>query len=443
MKKLLLLFLVLASLSHGALTAQERAVNLNSKVVHDTIYIKAVEPTKKPRLTIGGYGEAVMTRNFYSDQWQRYITPENYRNESHGRFDLPHVVVSLGYDFGKGWTMGSEIEFEHGGVEAAVELEADEAGEYETDVERGGEVALEQFWIQKSFSRALNLRLGHFVVPVGLTNRCHMPNEFFTVYRPEGESTILPCTWHETGVNLWGYLGKWRYEAMFIPGLDSERFGSQEFISNGSASPYEFKIANSYAGALRIDNYSVNGLRVGVSGYFGTSFSNSLTKNTKYSNCKGEVVIGSIDFVYNNHNIIARGNFDWAHVNDSKEITQFNKNNMSTASPSPKTAVASDAVSTSVEFGYDLFSMCPRIKSSNQKMYLFCHYEYYDSMAKVADGINDYSWCGKHRVAVGLNYEPLKGLVAKAEYSNRFFSDSYNNEPSISLGIAYCTYFSR
>ena len=88
-----------------------------------------VKESRKSRLTLGGYGEAVYSRNFYSDKYMRYITPENYKDESHGRFDLPHVVLFIGYDFGKGWTMGSEIEFEHGGTESAVEIEQEEAGE--------------------------------------------------------------------------------------------------------------------------------------------------------------------------------------------------------------------------------------------------------------------------------------------------------------------------
>ena len=104
---------------------------------------------QRSRLSLGGYGEAVMTRNFYSDKPHRYSAPDLYKNESHGRFDLPHVVIYLGYDFGKGWSMGTEIEFEHGGVESAVEIENEEGGEYETEVARGGEVALEQVWIQK------------------------------------------------------------------------------------------------------------------------------------------------------------------------------------------------------------------------------------------------------------------------------------------------------
>lgn len=40
--------------------------------IHDTIYVAA---EREKRFTIGGYGEAVASRNFYSDAWQRYATP--------------------------------------------------------------------------------------------------------------------------------------------------------------------------------------------------------------------------------------------------------------------------------------------------------------------------------------------------------------------------------
>ncbi len=138
------------------------------------------------RLHVGGYGEAVYSRYFYSDNYLRYTQPENFKNEKHGRFDIPHVVIYLGYDFGKGWSMSSEIEFEHGGVESAVEIETEEAGEYETEVERGGEVNLEQFYIQKEFFPQLKVRAGLQIIPVGGTNARHEPNQFFGVYRPEG-----------------------------------------------------------------------------------------------------------------------------------------------------------------------------------------------------------------------------------------------------------------
>lgn len=400
---------------------------------------------KQSRLQLGGYGEAVYTRNFFSDKYLRYTDAENYKNDSgHGRFDLPHVVIYIGYDFGKGWSMGSEIEFEHGGTESAVEIEEEEGGEYESEVERGGEVALEQFWIQKSFSKAFNIKAGHIIVPVGATNQYHMPTQFFTNYRPEGESTIMPCTWHETGLSIWGRAGDWRYEACLLPGLDSDRFGRQNWVAGGAGSPYEFKIANAMAGAFRVDNFSVDGLRLSLSGYIGNSFSNTLssTSNSKYKDVKGTVTIGSFDFCYNNYNLIVRGNFDYGHLSDSEMITKYNMS-MRKDSPSPKQAVGSDAIAAGIEAGYDIFSQIGALKKSEQKLYIFGRYEYYDSMYKTESGVQDYTWCGRQRIAAGINYYPIKDIVIKGEYSLGLLDSRYNNEPSVSIGVAYSGWFIR
>ena len=65
---------------------------------------------KTNRLSVGGYGEVAMSRNFYSDHVSRYSQPEQHKNDpSHGKFDIPHAVIYLGYDFGKGWSFGTEI----------------------------------------------------------------------------------------------------------------------------------------------------------------------------------------------------------------------------------------------------------------------------------------------------------------------------------------------
>jgi hypothetical protein len=386
-----------------------------------------------------------MSRNFYSDNFNRYTHASDYKEgKSHGRFDIPHVTFFIGYDFGKGWRMSSEIEFEHGGTESAVELEAEEAGEYEGEIERGGEVALEQFWIEKTISSAFNIRLGHIVVPVGYTNGNHLPTEFFTVYRPEGENTIIPCTWHETGISLWGKIGNWRYEAQLIPGLDSELFSRQNWVKGGSASPYEFKIANKYAGVLRIDNYSVPGLRMGISGYYGESFNNNMqpTEAEKFKHVKGAVTIGTFDFEYKRHNLIARGYFDYGHLGNSEDISLFNKSR-SKNSPSPRTNVASDAIAVGVEAGYDIFSHVQKMAKEKQKLYVFGRYEYYDSMYKTTSNITDNEWCGRQRIVGGVNYYPLKEVVIKAEYSAGLLKSQYNNENSFSIGVAYAGLFTR
>lgn len=394
------------------------------------------------RLTIGGYGEAVMTYNMYSDNFGIYSKPENYRDaKGHGRFDLPHVVIMLGYDFGKGWTLGTEIEFEHGGTEAAVERENEEAGEFEKEIERGGEVALEQFWIQKSFFPQLNIRAGHIIVPVGLTNSYHLPTQFFTVYRPEGENTIIPCTWHETGISLWGKAGGWRYELLMVAGLNSTMFSTSGWIHDGSASPYEFKPANQVAGAFRIDNYSVKGLRLGLSGYVGNSFHNDITTITseQYKDAKGTVMIGAFDFEYNDRNFVARGSFDYGYLSDIDYVNRRNSTqNHTTSSPYANSLVGKAAMAGGVEFGYDFFGLSSKLKE--QKFYLFGRYEYYDSYIP-AEGTTPNYWTDRHRIAVGVNYFPIPEIVLKAEYSHRFLKSPYNPEPSLSIGIAWSGFF--
>jgi hypothetical protein len=399
-----------------------------------------------PRFLLGAYGEAVMQRMFYSDNVARYAYPATYRDATHGRVDLPHVVLFFSYDLGQGWKISSEIEFEHGGSGSTYEIEYTEAGEYETEIEKGGEVAIEQFWVEKSWADYANVRLGHIIVPIGITNQHHMPTEFFSVLRPEEEAAILPCTWHETGISLWGRTARWRYEALFIAGLDAERFNDVNWIQGGSASPYEFKIANKYAGAFRVDNYSVEGLRMGLSGYFGFSAKNTLkperyrTSGSSSVDINGSVTIGNFDAIYDAHHIRARTNILYGHLGDSYTISRVNRR-LPSASPSPRTDVASDVLSWYVEAGYDVLSFARNRKNKDARLYLYAHYGFYDSMYKTASDIPQKEWCEKKIISAGVNYFPVKGLVIKAEYLMRQMKAPYNNEPSVSLGIGYAGLF--
>ena len=116
---------------------------LEKKTADDNAATTEQVESTKHRLTIGGYGEAVASRMFYSNNYKRYTNADLYKNDKgYGQFDLPHVVIYMGYDFGKGWSLGTEIEFEHGGTESAVELDEEETGGEESDIERGGAGAL-------------------------------------------------------------------------------------------------------------------------------------------------------------------------------------------------------------------------------------------------------------------------------------------------------------
>ena len=399
---------------------------------------------KGNKFSVGGYGEAVYSRNFYSDNGNRYTTPRSYKKDpSHGRFDIPHAVIYLGYDFGKGWTMGTEIEFEHGGTGAAIEYEADEAIEFEQEQEKGGEVELEQFWLQKSFGRAFNVRAGHIVVPFGLVNAHHEPLNFFTVYRPEGENTILPCTWHQTGVSLWGRLGDFRYEAQMVAGLDAYHFSRANWIQGGTSSPFEFEVANKYGFLARVDNYTIPGLRLGVSGYFGQSMHNNVPHDMERGakkKIKGNVCLGSIDFTYKRYNWVARGNVDYGYVSHANEISQLSYPNVQYVKPYESgngKYFGSNAMAMMLEVGYDVFSQIRSLRADNQKLYVFGHIEKYDSYIHAATK----KWTNKTIYAAGVNYYPIPQIAIKAEYNYRNLKKGYNDEPAINLGIAYEGFF--
>ena len=430
--------ILLLSILCSVMTSAKAQVNASDSVM---------EHAKGNSLSVGGYGEVALSRHFYSDNQYRYRNPSKYKDDpSNGRFDIPHAVVYLGYDFGRGWTMGTEIEFEHTGTGSAIEIETDEGGEFEHEIEKGGEVELEQFWIQKSFSKAANVRVGHIVVPVGLNNSKHEPLNFFTVYRPEGENTILPSTWHDTGISFWGRSRQWRYEAQIIAGLNALQFTREGWIHGGAGSSYEFKPANKYGFAGRVDYYAMPGLRIGVSGYYGQSMHNTYPNEMEgagktYNNVKANVAIGSVDMTLKRWNWIVRGQADYGYISDTPLLNQAKINQRGT-SPYSKTYVGKNAYAVGIEAGYDVFSQIPSLRSSEDKLYVFGRYEQYDSYVREHSqpvATNDFTL--KKRFVLGLNYFPVPEIAVKAEYSHRMLKSPCNNEPAINIGIVYEGFF--
>ncbi len=382
------------------------------------------------RLTVGGAGEAAFSHEF------RLPAPPNdtaHRSGGRNRFDIPHASLTLGCDFGRGWSFGSEAVFVHGGKRSDGGKESD------------GTLVLEQLWIRKSFGSACALSIGELVVPVGSTNKYHAPTDFFTVYRPEGENTLLPSTWHETGIAVQGRAGAWEYEAMLLPGLDSDRFGSGGWISGGAHSPRLAKPGAALAGAFRIDNSSVRGLRIGLSGYAGNSFSTSLggKKSPQYGNVRGTVLIGALDLRYDDRNFVVRSHFDYGHLTDSGRISAYNasRDTGTGADTAPLGAVGSDAIAAGIEVGYDLFSLAPRLHARGEKFHLFVRYEYYDSMYDTAADVVRDLRCSRRRFVAGCDYKPVRNIVIKAQYAHGLLRAPRDKAPSLSLGIAYSGIF--
>ena len=226
-------------------------------------------------------------------------------------------------------------------------------------------------------------------------------------------------------------------------------FSRDNWIGKGATSPFEFDVANKYGFAGRIDYYApVEGLRIGLSGYYGQSMHNSYPHDKegagkKYDYVKGAVSIGSVDFSYDAHNIIVRGNADYGHLSDASDISQIKKNLSSNIAPYNKTNVGKNAYSVAIEAGYDIFSLINSMREHNQKFYVFGRYEAYDSYIRPSKSTQDYPSTDRKAFAVGVNYKPLPQLVVKGEYSKRLLKSQFEDEPSVSIGIAYEGFFTK
>ena len=161
---------------------------------------------------IGGYGE--MLANFKDYGINRFNgTSEGNSKVRRNTISIPRMVLAGDVKFNERFWLGMEVEFEYGGSGQVYELENTENGEYEVEMEKGGEVAVEQFHLTYHLNNHFNIQAGHMVVPVGLTNSHHEPINFFGTVRPEGETTMLPSTWHETGLQVFG-------QGLVVPGVD-------------------------------------------------------------------------------------------------------------------------------------------------------------------------------------------------------------------------------
>ena len=122
-------------------------------------------------------------------------------------------------------------------------------------------------------------------------------------------------------------------------------------------------------------------------------------------------------------------------------ITRYNSG-LSNESPSTKRPIASSAIAAGIEVGYDFFGWIgKKQQEKGRKLYLFGRYEYYDSMHSTESTITDYEQWGRQRIAFGLNYYPMRDIVLKGEYSLGILKSQFNNEPAVSLGVAYSGFF--
>ena len=126
-------------------------------------------------ISLGGYGE-VHYNNLEADDSSRDVDEA----------DLHRFVIFVGKEFRDDLRFVSEFEIEHGGVES-------------DGSPLGGEVEVEQAYVEYDIADSSQVRGGVFLVPTGLINETHEPPTFYGVERNDVENIIIPATWWEIG----------------------------------------------------------------------------------------------------------------------------------------------------------------------------------------------------------------------------------------------------
>src|SRR5216117_1662265 len=125
--------------------------------------------------TVGGYGEV------------HYTNPTGPKTPP--VVNLARFVVYLAHSFDERLAFRSELEVEDAKIEGG---------------QAGGEVSLEQAYLDYRLGDWITLRTGLVLPPIGIINETHEPPTFNGVDRPGFDHDLIPTTWREIGLRADG-----------------------------------------------------------------------------------------------------------------------------------------------------------------------------------------------------------------------------------------------
>ena len=349
--------------------------------------------------------------------------------------DVERFVISPKYRINDTIRLEAELEFEHGGTGSTMEFDKfEEFGEFETEIEKGGEVIVEKLAAVFSIHSLLNFRVGHIIVPVGLVSKRHKPQHYFTATRPEAESHLIPTIWHETGVELFGAFGSLKYQAQIINGLDSTGFSSRHWIVPGHQLRFETVNAEAPAFVGRLDYAFHENATVGISGYFGDTAANRPKPDVDFD---AHVGIVSLHGFYEVNDVKVRGVFLWGTLENADRLSKVNRtlsNNLNVK----RTPIGSSAIGMYIEAGYDVMSFFRTANDVSSTLDVFARYDFYDTMASVEGIIFDNPRWERTTWTFGINYHVHPQLVFKSHYSlRRLTTKDKNKENTVAVGFGF------
>lgn len=168
--------------------------------------------------------------------------------------DLRRFVLLFTHEFNPKLRFVSEIEVAHAVVEGG---------------EEGGELEVEQAYLDFLITRGFNVRAGMMLVPMGIINERHEPPVFHGVDRPLLDTVVIPTTWFDVGVGIHGEVGRgWRYRAYVMAPLNAAKFTAEDGLGGSQQHGTEANLGRA-AFAGRVEYVGHRGLVAGVSMWSG------------------------------------------------------------------------------------------------------------------------------------------------------------------------------
>ena len=356
-----------------------------------------------PSTTIGGYGEI---------SYNSYL-----KDSSRNQADLKRFVLYFGHRFSDKLSFNSEVEIEH-----AIASASDP-----------GEVEVEQAYLNYAFSPAINLKAGLFLMPFGFINRSHEPPTFFGVERNEVETRIIPSTYREGGIGIYGTTSfGLSYDAGITTGFDVAKFDDASSPLRGSHQELVLAKASNLSFYGSLEYRPVPGLLIGGAVFSG----NATQKNADFkadatlpdfSGIKSRVTLwdvharwqqGRFDF----QGLYARGTISNATALDNV-LTAYNAANGTDRPLLPKACYGWLAQ------GAYTFPLGGEVTIAP-----FVRYEKLNTQARLPVGVIADQENRDRVFTTGLSFKPLADVVVKADYQ-KFFTNKENDR--ISIGIGY------
>ncbi len=171
-------------------------------------------------------------------------------DQGRAALDFHRFVLLFTHSFSERVRFVSELELEHAKVEG---------------LEEGGELELEQAYLDFLVHPALNVRAGMLLTPVGIINERHEPPVFHGVERPFVDTVIVPTTWFDVGAGLHGSFGPGlRYRAYVMAPLDATQFSAEQGLRGGAQNGVDANVRN-VALTGRLEYVGTRGLQAAVS----------------------------------------------------------------------------------------------------------------------------------------------------------------------------------